>query len=91
MKNFYQILKNVISKSFKSSIKVSWYIIKIYIPMSLLTIVLKRLGFIDYIAPFFSPIMKLMGLPGETAITLIAGMKAKQAKIIHIRENENRC
>ncbi len=47
--------------------------IKIYVPLSLLTIVLKQWGILDAIAPLFAPLMRLMGLPGEAAITLVAG------------------
>lgn len=67
-------IKDVLSKSIKQSLEVSWLLIKIYIPLSILTFFLKWVGFLDWIAPFFAPVMQLMGLPGETAITLIAGM-----------------
>lgn len=66
-------LREAVSRALKEAIKVSWMIIQVYIPLSLVTILLKRVGFIDFIAPFFAPVMRLMGLPGETAITLIAG------------------
>jgi len=42
--------------------------LKIYIPVSLLTFVLKQWGIIDVIAPLFTPFMSVMGLPGEPAI-----------------------
>ena len=66
-------MREIFLRALKQSFRVSFMIIKIYIPLSLLTIILKRLGVIDFIAPLFAPIMELMGLPGETAITLIAG------------------
>lgn len=47
--------------------------LKVYIPLSLFAALLKFLGIIDAIAPLFSPIMGLMGLPGEAALTLLAG------------------
>jgi len=70
---FPHSLKEVVTKSLKQSLKVSWMLIKIYIPLSLLTILLKQLGVIDYIAPYFAPLMGAMGLPGEAAITLLIG------------------
>lgn len=51
----------------------SWMLIKIYVPLSLLATLLKQIGILDYVAPFFAPLMKIMGLPGEAAIVLIAG------------------
>ncbi len=64
---------NVLSKAMRQSLRVSWMMLKIYVPLSLLTIVLKQWGIIDVIAPLFAPVMRLMGLPGEAAITLVAG------------------
>lgn len=46
--------------------------IKIYIPLSIITVLLKISGALDIMAPFLSPFMEMMGLPGETAITLVA-------------------
>lgn len=51
---------------------VSWQMIKIYVPLSVLTLVLKETGFLNFISPFLAPLMKIMGLPGEAAISLIA-------------------
>ena len=65
--------ENIFSRSLRQSLNVSWMILKIYIPLSLLTIALKQWGIIDVIAPLFAPLMGLMGLPGEAAITLVAG------------------
>ncbi len=54
------------------SLLLSWKMIKVYVPLAVLTVILKQIGFIDFISPFFSPVMRSMGLPGETAVTLIA-------------------
>lgn len=64
-------IKEVFLKSFKQSLRVSWTLIKVYIPLAIATTFLKQIGVLDFIAPFFSPFMKFMGLPGETAITLL--------------------
>jgi hypothetical protein len=37
------------------------------------TLLLKQLGVLDLIAPIFAPLMSLIGLPGEAAITLLVG------------------
>ncbi|MEM2919096.1 MAG: nucleoside recognition domain-containing protein [Candidatus Altiarchaeota archaeon] len=68
-KNFKEIFK----KASKQSWEIWLLMIKIYIPIAFLTVILKQIGVIDTIAQFFSPVMSLLGLPGETSITLIAG------------------
>jgi len=65
-------LKQVFLKAGKQTWETWLMMIKIYVPISLLTIFLKQVGVIDVISPFFAPVMELMGLPGETALTLIA-------------------
>jgi hypothetical protein len=64
--------KEVFIKALKQALKVSWLLLKIYIPVSLLTAVLDRAGVLAYIAPFFEPLMKLVGLPGEAALVFLA-------------------
>ncbi|MFH1849802.1 MAG: nucleoside recognition domain-containing protein [archaeon] len=64
--------KAVFMRSLRDSLKVSWMLIKVFVPLSIVTVFLKQIGVIDYIAPFFAPVMQVMGLPGETAITLLA-------------------
>lgn len=66
-------IKDVFVKAGKQALKVSWMLLKIYIPVSILTAFLDQIGFLDLIAPFFEPVMKLLGLPGEAALVLIAG------------------
>lgn len=64
-------IKEVFIKSFRQSLKVSWTLIKVYIPLAIITTFLKQIGVLDFIAPYLAPFMKLMGLPGETAISLL--------------------
>ncbi|MDD3525137.1 MAG: hypothetical protein PHQ41_10650 [Candidatus Cloacimonetes bacterium] len=65
-------IRQVFLKALKQALKVSWILLKIYIPVSLLTAFLDRLGFLDFIAPYFEPLMKLLGLPGEAALVFLA-------------------
>lgn len=67
-------VKEAFKKSIDSSAATSWLLIRMYVPLSLLTIFLKQLGVLDYLAPIFAPFMELIGLPGESAIILVAGM-----------------
>ena len=65
-------IRDIFVKAGKQALKVSWMLIKIYIPVSLLTAFLDQIGFLDLIAPVFEPVMKLLGLPGEAALVLLA-------------------
>jgi len=66
-------LKNAFLRSLKPTFKVSLVMLKVFIPLSLLTLLLRQMGVLEYLAPVFSPLMSLIGLPGEAAITLLVG------------------
>lgn len=66
-------LKNAFLRSLKPTAKVSLVMLKVFIPLSLLTLVLRQLGVLEFLAPAFSPVMALIGLPGEAAVTLLVG------------------
>ena len=66
-------MKDLFLTTGKLSLKVSWMLAKVYIPLSLLTVFLKFSGFFVWISPALSPYMQLLGLPGEASITIIAG------------------
>ena len=67
-----QNIGDVFLKALKQALKVSWMLLKIYIPVSIITAILDQVGFLDLIAPVFAPVMKLLGLPGEAALVLVA-------------------
>ncbi|TDX48937.1 nucleoside recognition domain-containing protein [Orenia marismortui] len=64
-------------ETIKRGVKKSWNtylsLIKIIIPIYILVTFLKHTGIISYIANFFSPLMKLVGLPGEAVVALLTG------------------
>lgn len=66
-------VKIAFSRAGIPTLKVSLMMLKVFIPLSLLTVVLRELGLISLIAPLFAPVTTLLGLPGEAAITLLAG------------------
>jgi len=66
-------MKKQLVSSLYSSLKVAWMIIKVYIPFALVSALLKYLGFYEWVSPYLSPLMQIMGLPGKSAITLISG------------------
>ncbi len=62
-----------IIKGFQKSISLLWLLIKIIVPVSCLVALLDYYGIIDQIAFIFTPVMRLFGLPGEAAISLLLG------------------
>jgi len=69
----FDAVKKAFLDSLKPTLKVSILMLKVFIPLSLITLLLRQLGILDALAPFFAPLMSLMGLPGEAAITLLVG------------------
>jgi spore maturation protein SpmB len=66
-------LKSSFLRSLKPTLKVSLLMLKVFIPLSFATLILRQFGVLDMLAPVFAPLMSLMGLPGEAAITLLVG------------------
>ncbi|MGO9952409.1 MAG: nucleoside recognition domain-containing protein [Dissulfurispiraceae bacterium] len=66
-------LKNAFLRSLKPTFNVSLVMLEVFIPLSLLTLLLRQMGVLEYLAPLFAPLMLLIGLPGEAAITLLVG------------------
>jgi hypothetical protein len=64
-------MKQLFIRTFRHSFRVTLVLLKIYIPLSILTAVLKQLGVLDMLAPLFAPFMRFFGLPGEASIVLI--------------------
>jgi spore maturation protein SpmB len=65
-------MKELFVNTGKISLKVWWMLVKVYIPLSLFTTFLKFSGFFDWLSPYLSPLMHILGLPGEASLTLIA-------------------
>jgi hypothetical protein len=66
-------IKYAFVRSLKPTMKVSVIMLKVFIPLSVATLLLKQMGVLDLLAPIFAPVMSFMGLPGEAAITLLVG------------------
>lgn len=52
----------------KDTVKTSWELIKIIIPVVIITKILEELGMIVYLSSFLDPIMNLIGLPGSLGL-----------------------
>lgn len=68
-----EILKHI-SNGFNNGIKISKKIVIFTFPFYLLVDILKQTNILGAIGAFFSPIMKVIGLPGEASIAMISGM-----------------
>jgi hypothetical protein len=70
---FMHALAKPILIGFQKSIRLLWLLIKILIPVSCLVALLDFFGIVELIATFFTPAMRLFGLPGEATISLLLG------------------
>lgn len=59
---------------FKETLKTSFVLFKIMIPVTIIVKILQEFGFIVYIGKALFPIMKYVGLPGEMGLVWATGM-----------------
>lgn len=63
-----------LKNGFNSGMKISKKIVIFTFPFYICVDILKQLNLLDKIGSVFSPLMKLIGLPGEASIAVISGM-----------------
>ncbi len=61
-------------EAFNQTIRTTWILLKIMIPVSIIIKLIQELNLLHYIGDFLSPVMKIVGLPGETAIVWATAM-----------------
>lgn len=82
MSNVNQKLKRHASALWRDTWQTSWVLIKVVIPVIIITKALDEFGFIEQLSYLLAPLMNLLGLPGEFGLvwasaiftTLYAGM-----------------
>jgi hypothetical protein len=67
-------LKQFTSEVWRESVDTGWMLVKIMVPVLILTKILVELGVVDWIGEVFSPFMSLVGLPGSMGLVLAMGM-----------------
>ena len=71
---FWRRLGGCIKEGSRKGIRTAVWLLAIMIPISGAVNVLRQVGVLGWIAGWLEPVMKLAGLPGETAIAFIIGV-----------------
>jgi len=67
------LFQSLLLKS-RETLEIYWLLLKITVPISVLTEVLSRLGLVEAIAPAFGPAMHAVGLPPELGLAWLTAM-----------------
>lgn len=57
-----------------NTLETYWMLIRIVVPITILTELLSQMGAIEAVAPAFAPVMSLVGLPPELGLAWLSGM-----------------
>ena len=68
-----QIVSKIWSST-RGTLAIYWVLVRITVPIAIVTELLSRMGIIKAIAPAFSPVMDLVGLPAALGLAWLTGM-----------------
>ena len=69
-----QSLGKEVKSTLKEAVFTTWTLLKIMIPISIIVKVLKETGAIDYIGGVLSPVMEIVGIPGDYGLVWATAM-----------------
>ncbi|MBR2184066.1 MAG: nucleoside recognition domain-containing protein [Prevotella sp.] len=67
------IIKECFVTAVRPSLKMSWWLLKIMLPISLAVRLLQYYGVIEWCAQWLNPVFQYLGLPGASAIAFLTG------------------
>jgi hypothetical protein len=73
-KRFYRRAGDAALEIVRETLALSWTLLKIMVPVMILTKILMDLGVINWIGKMLGPLMALVGLPGSMGLVLAGGM-----------------
>ena len=65
--------KESISRGLRKGISTTWELTKVIVPVYFFVTFLKYTPILNWISDFFTPVMKIFGLPGEASLPLVLG------------------
>jgi len=68
-----QFVKPFLNKTYET-LEIYWVLVRITIPIAVLTELMSRMGAIEAVSPAFAPVMNLIGLPPELGLAWLTAM-----------------
>ncbi len=65
---------NSFLRTSRETLTIYWVLLRITVPISIMTELLSRLGVIEAVSPAFAPVMNLFGLPSELGLAWLTAM-----------------